>query len=77
MKEENAKFLEWYNSLERYEQVFLNNEILRACEVSRTTLYIWLKGDTKIKKHFKRIINGITGKQLFDVPNISRPNLIR
>lgn len=77
MKKENAKFLEWYNSLERYEQVFLNNEILRACEVSRTTLYIWLKGDTKIKNHFKRIINGITGQRLFEVPNISQLNIIK
>lgn len=76
MKEENKKFLEWYGTLEQYERTFLNNQIIRSCNVSRATVYSWLKGDRKIKTIYKRIINQLTGIQLFEVQEFHKSRII-
>lgn len=72
MKEENKEFLDWMNSLEQYERVFITNQIIRSCNVSRATVYTWKKGERKIKLPYQRIINVLAGRQIFDVPPINK-----
>lgn len=65
MKEDNLKFIEWYQGLLPHEKRFFKNQIVLACEVSALTFTHWLKGECNIKNPYRRLINEISGKELF------------
>lgn len=67
MKEENKKFVDWYNSLEGFERRYVANQICIGCGISRVTLSHWVKGNTDIKNPYRKVINEIAGKELMDV----------
>ena len=67
MFKENINFVRWFESLKRYEQLYIQRLISESCDVTRTTVYLWLKGDVKIKMPYKRIINSLSGLDLFEV----------
>lgn len=67
MRAENEKFIDWFNSLKSYERTYYRRLLEEACDVSRATVCQWLKGDIRIKNPYKRIINSLSGEELFPV----------
>ena len=65
MKEENAKFISWYDSLLTHERRFFKAQIIMACEVSPLTFNAWIKGNCHIKNPYREMINNLSGKELF------------
>lgn len=70
MKEENHKFVHWYNSLEGFQRRFVARQILFACTISRPTLSRWVEGDSTIKNPHRVIINMIANQELFETKKI-------
>ncbi|MDE6791791.1 MAG: hypothetical protein K2J48_01725 [Muribaculaceae bacterium] len=66
MKQENKKFIEWFESLFPHEKKFYKYEIMLRCEISPVTFNTWLKGNCYIKNPYRIVINAVAGKKLFD-----------
>lgn len=60
----NQQFAEWLDSMPRFKQTCIINEISCACDVKYQTVYKWRMNKAKIKTPYIDIINKVAGEQV-------------
>lgn len=58
---------EWLSQFKRYERAYWTNKIAEGCEVSKLTVYFWINGKRPVKSLYQKIINNVTGQEIFKV----------
>ncbi len=71
MREENIRFVALFEGLAHHEKAYFRREMQLKCGVSKVTVYQWLKGEVRIKDPYKRVINALAGRRLFEVADVA------
>lgn len=71
MQESNNNFKNWINSKPRFERVYWINKIAIECGVSKITVTSWTKRDKPIRAAYGKVINEITGLELFPIAEMA------
>lgn len=71
MQRSDNNFKNWINSMPRFEKVYWVNKIAIECGVSKITVTSWAKRDKNIRAAYRKVINEITGKELFPIAEMA------